>query len=216
MILIVHEFSYLKSSISIQSSFKYLSCQWCLYYGIPLAYVFACMGTILQNISVSLRKVDIVGNIFERKKNVFAPFIHTMWKNEKFYLTEKKFREFNSLVRLLLSRKFCQKSVRENFRNFLTVIYQPTNATDLFFAQSCHLCSTSSPECKIKLLLCSLTENGITENKGKKCVLLVAKIKVFSNGKNSSNYTTMCRSFWLVRHISLLSRNTGGDKMETG
>ena len=139
-----------------------------------------------------------------------------MWKNEKFYLTEKKFREFNSLVRLLLSRKFCQKSVRENFRNFLTVIYQPTNATDLFFAQSCHLCSTSSPECKIKLLLCSLTENGITENKGKKCVLLVAKIKVFSNGKNSSNYTTICRSFWLVRHISLLSRNTGGDKMETG
>ena len=159
--------------------------------------------------------VDIVGNIFERKKCICT--IYTMWKNEKFYVSHiKKFREFNSLVRLLLSRNFCQKSVRESFRNFHTVIYQPTNATDFIFAQSCHLCSTSSPECKIKLLLCSLTENGITENKGKKCVLLVAKIKVFSNGKNSSNYTTMCRSFWLVRHISLLSRNTGGDKMETG
>ena len=37
----------------------------------------------------------------------------------------KKFREINSLVihlvRPLLSRNFCQKSVRENFRNFHTV-----------------------------------------------------------------------------------------------
>ena len=49
----------------------------------------------------------------------------TVWKNEKFSLTEKKFREINSLVfslvKTLLSRKFCQKSVRESFRNFHTV-----------------------------------------------------------------------------------------------
>ena len=43
----------------------------------------------------------------------------TVWKNEKFSLTEKKFRQINylviSLVKPLLSRNFCQKSVRENF-----------------------------------------------------------------------------------------------------
>ena len=41
----------------------------------------------------------------------------TVWKNEKFFLTEKKFREINSLVtssvKLLVSRNFCQKSERE-------------------------------------------------------------------------------------------------------
>ena len=45
---------------------------------------------------------------------------HTVWKKEKISLTEKKTREINSLVKLLLSRIFCQKSVRENFRNFHT------------------------------------------------------------------------------------------------
>ena len=48
-----------------------------------------------------------------------------MWKNEKFGLTEKIFRQINSLVicivKTLLSRKFCQKSVRLNFYNFHTV-----------------------------------------------------------------------------------------------
>ena len=48
-----------------------------------------------------------------------------MWKNEKFSLTEKKFRQINylviSLVKPLLSRNFCQKSVRENFCNFHTM-----------------------------------------------------------------------------------------------
>ena len=50
-----------------------------------------------------------------------------MWKNEKFYLTKKIFRQINSLVtylvKPLLSRNFCQKCVRENVRNFLTVLY---------------------------------------------------------------------------------------------
>ena len=42
-----------------------------------------------------------------------------MWKNEKFSITEKKFRQINylvivnSLVKPLLSRTFCEKSVRE-------------------------------------------------------------------------------------------------------
>ena len=47
----------------------------------------------------------------------------TVWKNEKFSLAEKIFREIDSLVtslvKPLLSRNFCQKSVRENFYNIL-------------------------------------------------------------------------------------------------
>ena len=50
---------------------------------------------------------------------------YTVWKNEKFSLTEKKFRQINylviSLVKPLLSRNFCKESVRENFCNFHTV-----------------------------------------------------------------------------------------------
>ena len=45
----------------------------------------------------------------------------TVWKNEKFSFTEKIFRQSNSLVNTLISRNFCQKSVRENSRNFHTV-----------------------------------------------------------------------------------------------
>ena len=45
----------------------------------------------------------------------------TVWKNEKFSLTKKKFRQINylviSLVKPLLSRNFCQKCVRVNFWN---------------------------------------------------------------------------------------------------
>ena len=120
MISIVHEFSYLKSSFSIQSSFKYLSCQWCLYYGIPLAYVFACMGHILQNVSVSLRIVDIVGNIFERKKMyVFAPFTHC--GKARNFLSQK-----NSWIQLFSNffsipvdfTKFLSKKCERNFLQF--------------------------------------------------------------------------------------------------
>ena len=49
----------------------------------------------------------------------------TVWKNEKFGLTEKIFRQINSLViclvKPLLSRNFCQKIVRLKFYNFHTV-----------------------------------------------------------------------------------------------
>ena len=52
---------------------------------------------------------------------------HTMEKRQ-FSLTEEIFREINSLltylVNSLLSRNFCQKSVRENFRNFHTVLWE--------------------------------------------------------------------------------------------
>ena len=49
-------------------------------------------------------------------------------KEEKFTLTQKIFRQINSLVislvKTLLSRNFCQKCVRENFRNFHSVSAQ--------------------------------------------------------------------------------------------
>ena len=50
----------------------------------------------------------------------------TLWKNEKFSLTKNFFRQINSLVTYLvkpfLSRNFWQKCVRENARNFHTVL----------------------------------------------------------------------------------------------
>ena len=59
----------------------------------------------------------------------------TLWKNEKFSLTEKKFRQINhlviSLVKPLLSRNFCEKSVRENFCNFHTVVWKLRKFTSL-------------------------------------------------------------------------------------
>ena len=49
----------------------------------------------------------------------------TLWKNEKITLTKIIFRQINSLViysvNVLLSRNFCQKHMRLNFRNFHTV-----------------------------------------------------------------------------------------------
>ena len=54
----------------------------------------------------------------------------TVWKNEKFTLTKKISRQISYLVILLLksiiSRNFCQKRVRVNFRNFHTVSSQHT------------------------------------------------------------------------------------------
>ena len=67
----------------------------------------------------------IVANFYVKLFEDSSIPISTEWKNEKFSLTEKKIREINSLVtslvKTLLSRKFYQKSVRENFRNFHTV-----------------------------------------------------------------------------------------------
>ena len=53
--------------------------------------------------------------------------IYTVWKYEKFTLTQMIFREINSLVssfvKTLRSRNFCQKNVRVNFRTLHTVSY---------------------------------------------------------------------------------------------
>ena len=50
----------------------------------------------------------------------------TVWKNEKFTLTQNFSRQINYLVILLvkplLSRNFCQKRVSFNFRNFHTTV----------------------------------------------------------------------------------------------
>ena len=60
----------------------------------------------------------------------FFTLPHTVWKNEKFTLTEEKFRQINylviSLVKPLLSRNFCLKCVRVNFRNFHSVWFSHT------------------------------------------------------------------------------------------
>ena len=66
-------------------------------------------------------------NIFSVRVNFhnFHTVHNTVWKNKKFSLTKKIFRQINSLVtylvKLLLSRIFCQKCVRENSHNFHTV-----------------------------------------------------------------------------------------------
>ena len=65
-------------------------------------------------------------DIFSVRVNVsfFHTVSHTLWKNEKFTLTEIFFRQINSLViylvNALLSRSFFQKSVRVNFHSFHT------------------------------------------------------------------------------------------------
>ena len=62
--------------------------------------------------------------VWENSQNYHTVAECTVWKNEKFSLTKKIFRQINSLViylvKLLLSRNFCQKCVRLNFRHFNT------------------------------------------------------------------------------------------------
>ena len=56
--------------------------------------------------------------------SVISAASSTVWKNEKFSLTEKKIRQMNHIVifsKTLLSRYFCEKGVRENICNFHTV-----------------------------------------------------------------------------------------------
>ena len=51
---------------------------------------------------------------------------YTVWKNDKFTLTIKIFREINatlSSVKTLLSRNFWQISVRVNFHNFHIILH---------------------------------------------------------------------------------------------
>ena len=51
---------------------------------------------------------------------IFTQAQHSALKNKKISLTKKIFRQINSLVKMLLSRNFCQKHVRQNCSNFHT------------------------------------------------------------------------------------------------
>ena len=86
----------------------------------------------ITDLVISLVKMLLSRNFLLRKcesKSSFLPHcVHvTLWKLRKFTftLTEKIFRQISylviSLVKLLISRNFCQKSVKVNSRNFHTV-----------------------------------------------------------------------------------------------
>ena len=67
-------------------------------------------------------------NKLERKLSCFHEIFFKWKKISRFsiiLLTEKNFRQINSyaLVKTLLSRNFCEKSVRVNFWNILTVLF---------------------------------------------------------------------------------------------
>ena len=82
------------------------------------------------------QKLPIFWSIFDWKRWFHGIFditkisthSNTVWKNEKFGLTKKIFRQINSLViclvKPLLSRNFCWKSVKLKFHNFHTVSNQ--------------------------------------------------------------------------------------------
>ena len=82
----------------------------------------------------------------------FLTFPH--WKNAKFTLTEKILRQIYSLVETLLSRKFCIKSVRVNFRHFNTVLsFLYSHFTQWMYVRSkCALVQISTGCPKLKLL----------------------------------------------------------------
>jgi len=71
---------------------------------------------------------------------IFSDFPHcdmtTVWKNEKFGLTEKIFRQIDSsvicLVKPLLSRNFCRKSVRLKLQNFHIVAHHSVEITKFY------------------------------------------------------------------------------------
>ena len=87
-------------------------------------------GKNFVKLTVLLRKLQKswFNEIFFGETKFFV-FLHcaipTVWKNEKFGLTNKIFRQFSylviSLVKTLLSRNFCQKCVRLNRSSFHTV-----------------------------------------------------------------------------------------------
>ena len=60
----------------------------------------------------------------DKSKFPFENYGYTLWKNQKLTLTEFFFRLINylviSLVNTLVSRNFCQNTVRVNFSNFHT------------------------------------------------------------------------------------------------
>ena len=90
------------------------------FFGETKSFIFPQCDALISREEVSLLINFTKYFLNEREFHVF-PFC-TVWKNEKFGLTEKIFRQIDSfvisLVKPLLSRDFRQKSVRVNFRNF--------------------------------------------------------------------------------------------------
>ena len=93
--------------------------------------------------------------------------VSTVWKNEKFGLTEKIFRQINSLViclvKPLLSRNFCRKSVRLKFHNFHTVVRHSVEKQEILSDQK----NISSNQ---ELLFSYLVKPLISRNIFQKCV----------------------------------------------
>ena len=67
-------------------------------------------------------------DLTEKKEIIVLNVQCTVWKNEKFGLTEKIFRQIDSLVislvKALLSRNFCDKIVAMKFRNFRNTLWK--------------------------------------------------------------------------------------------
>ena len=87
-------------------------------------------------ISIIIQPFNLQKNIREIKWNSQP----TVWKNEKFSLTENNFRQINYLViswvKPLLTRNFSEKSVWETFYNFHTVtLWKLQNFTATIFSQ---------------------------------------------------------------------------------
>ena len=77
------------------------------------------------------RKILLVVKLMNFHTVRYTIQCYTVWKNEKFSLTKKIFRQIYSFysVKLLLSRNFCQNCVGEISRIFHTVCYTHTMGT---------------------------------------------------------------------------------------
>ena len=88
--------------------------------------IFRQINSLVTSLVKPLLSRNFCQKRVREKFRNFHSVMHTLWKLQKFSLTEKKFRQINylviSLVKPLLSRNLCQKSVRVNFCNFYTVM----------------------------------------------------------------------------------------------
>ena len=84
--------------------------------------------------------------VIQKFRKIRSESSTVVWKNEKFSLAENFFREINSyvtsLVELLLSRNFWQKSVKEDYRNFYTMFSQ--SPLSVLATKKFYICSRSS------------------------------------------------------------------------
>ena len=101
---------------------------------IPNIIHTACSVVWNKEFTVTPKKFRQINSLVKRyfheffcQRSKYEVLHHSVvWKIQKFTLTKKIFRQINSLViylvKSLLSRNFCQKCVRENFRNFHSVV----------------------------------------------------------------------------------------------